>query len=91
MKIEKSKTGNIRSTERIEIKKFDQGAEKELLGLDNDLQIYEAKDLISQNVATLDFEDGKSGKPKSVIVKRVLDKSVIFYSEDERDINKFLD
>ena len=90
MKTEKPKIEQHGSAERIETKKFDQGLEKEIFYLDNDLQIHEAKDLLSQRAATLDFEDDGSGKAGSVTVRRVLDNSIIFYSKEERDIKKFL-
>ena len=63
---------------------------REIFYLDNDLQIHEANDLISQGVAALDFEDDGSGKAGSVTVRRVLDNSIIFYSKDEQYIKKFL-
>jgi len=80
-----------KQTERIETKRFDLDEEKEILDLDGRLTVHEVKDLISQNVAILDLEKNASGEPRSVTVKRVLDNSVIFYSEDEEDIKRLMD
>ena len=80
-----------KQTERIETKRFDLDEEKEILDLDGRLTVHEEKDLISQNVAILDLEKNASGEPRSVTVKRVLDNSVIFYSEDEEDIKRLMD
>lgn len=74
----------------VEIKRFDLDAEKDALDYEKDLSIQEAKKLVSQGVAILDFEDSGFSKPKSVTVRRVLDNSIIFYSKDLRDIEKFL-
>ena len=89
MKTEKPKTEKDRIKE-VETQKFDLGDEKEVLDYEKDALIQEAKDLISQGVATLDFEDDGFGEPKSVTVRRVLDNSIIFYSEEDRDVRKFL-
>ena len=92
MRMGKPKTEQLNSIEEVEAQKFFQDSkEEELFVLDNDLTIHEAKELLSQQAATIDYGDDGSGKPKSVKITRVLDKKVIFYSEQERDIKKFLD
>ena len=88
MKTEKSPTQ--RPTEEVERQKFETEKEEEGLDLDKNIMIQEAKKLVSQGVAILNFEDSGFSKPKSVTVRRILDNSIIFYSKDLRDVEKFL-
>lgn len=87
MKKEKTEGGKLKE---IEIQKFDLDKEKDALSYEKDLSIQEAKKLVSQGVATLDFEDSGFSKPKSVTVRRTLDNSIVFHSKDLRDVEKFL-
>lgn len=62
-------------------------------GLDDEskLTLKELKGLVSQGVAKLYFKEDPHGAVESVTVRRVVDNSIIFYSEIQGDIKEILE
>lgn len=53
--------------------------------------IIELRGLLKQGVVKLDFKEDPYGTVESVTVRKVVDNSVVFYSEVPRDIKEIVD